>query len=529
MTCDPNWSDVVLYLEMDGTNGSTTFLDTSPVGNTVTASNTTVDTGVQVGGLNSALAAYNASVPPTEGLSAPIAAASPLDILSGSADFTIEGWFYIPAGFAGDAVIFDYGDGLTSNSTSGISLYVSPLFSLIQIACSPTVPGWGAITGPYTLAVDTWYHFAVQRTAGIGSLYFDGVNVGGTPQTWAGYAGPPVNSVANFGGGAISSNNGYPNGLNVAQVKVTAGLARYSTNFTPTPPLTSGACSTTVPNIIGDTLSVATAAILAESLVVGTVGDVANPATAGTVVDQSPVGGSTVTPGTAVDFDLSLGPTVPNILGESLSVATAAILAEGLVVGTVGYIPNAALAGTVVDQTPLSGTSVSPGDAVSFDLSLGSVSGGVTPNILYDEAIYGAYFGGQLNLVEFTYMPGRTPFEEGATNLIINRYKQEPTDNRQRGVDFTQFVVPGETLQTVAVTGISAQGVPQASTSPLVTPLVLSNVIIDPVTNLKFGYSVSGGQNGVEYTVQFTCTTSIQTQTLEEIFSINIMIEDMFP
>ena len=159
----------------------------------------------------------------------------------------------------------------------------------------------------------------------------------------------------------------------------------------------------------------------------------------------------------------------------------------------------------------------------------GLCPGGVVPNILYDEAIYGAYFGGQLNLVEFTYMPGRTPFEQGATNLIINRYKQEPTDNRQRGVDFTQFVVPGETLQTVAVTGISAQGVPQASTSPLVTPLVLSNVIIDPVTNLKFGYSVSGGQNGVEYTVQFTCTTSIQTQTLEEIFSINIMIEDMFP
>jgi hypothetical protein len=126
-------------------------------------------------------------------------------------------------------------------------------------------------------------------------------------------------------------------------------------------------------------------------------------------------------------------------------------------------------------------------------------------------------------------MPGRTPFEQGATNLIINRYKQEPTDSRQRGVDFTQFVTPGETLQSVAVSGINAQGVDQASTSPVVTPLVVTNLVIDPVTNLKFGYSVSGGQNGVEYTVQFTCTTSVQGVTLEEIFAINIMIEDMFP
>ena len=113
--------------------------------------------------------------------------------------------------------------------------------------------------------------------------------------------------------------------------------------------------------------------------------------------------------------------------------------------------------------------------------------------------------------------------------MIINRYKQEPTDVRQRGIDFSQFVVPGEILQTVALAGISAQGVLQQDTNPLVTPLVVDNILIDPVTNLKVGYTVSGGQNGIEYTVQFATTTNIQAQTLEEIFSINILIEDMFP
>ncbi len=161
-----------------------------------------------------------------------------------------------------------------------------------------------------------------------------------------------------------------------------------------------------------------------------------------------------------------------------------------------------------------------------------SPSGGTVttfPTFVNDEIIYGGYFGGQLNLVEFTYMPGRTPFVEGATNLIINRYKQEPTDSSQQGVDFTQFVVPGEVLQSVTVSAISAQGVLQSLTSPLVTPLVITNVIIDPVTKLKFGYTVSGGQDGIEYTVQFTCITNVQGQTLEEIFSINFMVEDMFP
>ena len=96
-------------------------------------------------------------------------------------------------------------------------------------------------------------------------------------------------------------------------------------------------------------------------------------------------------------------------------------------------------------------------------------------------------------------------------------------------MDYTFFVVPGEEIQTVEVTGISAQGVPQAATNPLVTPLVITDLIIDPATGIKFAYTASGGQDGIEYTVQFTTTTQIQTSTVEEVFSINILIEDMFP
>jgi Concanavalin A-like lectin/glucanases superfamily len=163
-----------------------------------------------------------------------------------------------------------------------------------------------------------------------------------------------------------------------------------------------------------------------------------------------------------------------------------------------------------------------------FTITIGSTLG-TTPNFLDDEQIGGAYVNSKLTLVEFTYLPSREPFLEGATNLIINRYKQEPTDVRQRGVDYTYFVVSGEVIQSVAVTGISAQGVPQASTNPLVTPLVVTDVIVDPQTQLKFAYTVSGGQDGVEYTIQFTTITQVQTSTVEEIFSINVLVEDSFP
>jgi Concanavalin A-like lectin/glucanases superfamily len=209
------------------------------------------------------------------------------------------------------------------------------------------------------------------------------------------------------------------------------------------------------------------------------------------------------------------------------------IYRDGVSIAIVGQVL------TYTDNVPSAGTYTYNVAAYVDGADASPLSNGVTltyagavigfPTCIFDEAIFGAYFGGQLNLVEFTYMPGRTPFEEGATNLIINRYKQEPTDVRQRGVDFTQFVVPGELLQTVSVVGISAQTVLQADTNPLVTPLVVSDLIIDPVTQLKFGYTVQGGQDGIEYTVQFATTTNIQSQTLEEIFSINIMIEDMFP
>jgi hypothetical protein len=220
---------------------------------------------------------------------------------------------------------------------------------------------------------------------------------------------------------------------------------------------------------------------------------------------------------------------VPNVTNTTIASAETAITNAGFVVGSQTCVPSPTIpVGYVVSTSPPIGTTQPVGSTINLNVVCSDTLG-VLPRFLDDEGIGGGFVGGQLNLVEFTYMPERTPFLEGATNLIINRYKQEPTDVRQRGVDYTYFLIPGETLTNVVLTGINAQGVPQANTNPVVTPLVITDIIIDPVTKAKFGYTVSGGQDGIEYTIQFETSTTIQTSTIEEIFSINVLIEDSFP
>jgi hypothetical protein len=308
----------------------------------------------------------------------------------------------------------------------------------------------------------------------------------------------------------------------------------------------------TVPNVVGDALATGEAVIVAAGLTVGTTNPQFSATTPyGIIISQNPAGGTVVSSGFPVNLVWSDTYTTPTLSGsipnplvlqstlnwtQSTGASPATgydIYRNGVSIARVGavltYTDNVPSAGSYTYQVAayVSGTDASL-LSNSVTLIFAPVVVGFVSTI-FDEAIFGAYFGGQLNLVEFTYMPGRTPFVEGATNLIINRYKQEPGDVRARGVDFTQFVVPGELLQTVSVEGISAQGVPQQLTNPMVTPLVVSNLVIDPVTNLIFGYTVSGGQNGIEYTIQFETTTNIQTTMLEEIFSINILVEDSFP
>ena len=110
----------------------------------------------------------------------------------------------------------------------------------------------------------------------------------------------------------------------------------------------------------------------------------------------------------------------------------------------------------------------------------------------------------------------------GAVNdMSIARYKQQPTDTRKRGVDFTLFCEPGEVITGIVVTPIAPVTTP---------PLVVTNVLIDPATGQRFSYTVSGGVDGIEYVVQFEVTfNTLQDTTETAIFTIALFEEAQFP
>ncbi len=71
-----------------------------------------------------------------------------------------------------------------------------------------------------------------------------------------------------------------------------------------------GGQTVTVPNVVGQQISVATANITSVGLTLGSQINVDNPVPVGQVVSQSPVAGMSVVVGTSINLTISNGPVV---------------------------------------------------------------------------------------------------------------------------------------------------------------------------------------------------------------------------
>jgi beta-lactam-binding protein with PASTA domain len=144
-----------------------------------------------------------------------------------------------------------------------------------------------------------------------------------------------------------------------------------------------------VPNVVGDTQLIAESNISLAGLVVGSVTFAVNSAPAGHVVSQSPVAGSLVASGSAVDLIISTGAapsiSVPNIVGENQTTAQLSIFLASLAVGTVSHAASSSVpVGFVISQSPPPGTLVPNGFLVSFVVSVGP---------LRTISVYGKFIG----------------------------------------------------------------------------------------------------------------------------------------
>ena len=191
------------------------------------------------------------------------------------------------------------------------------------------------------------------------------------PATWGVWSSAPSTITNNYWVKVRQTAASTPSTLTIATLAIPAIPGPGEFRVT-----TAAVVNVPVPNVVGTPQAAAQSTITAATLSVGSITtayDAGIPA--GSVISQSPVAGSLVAPGTAVDLVVSTGPApvaVPNVVNLTQANAQSFIIAATLTVGTVTQAFSATVpSGSVISQTPVAGTSVLPGTAVNLAVSTG--------------------------------------------------------------------------------------------------------------------------------------------------------------
>lgn len=221
---DPNFASVSLLLHMHGTNTSTTFTDSSSNGHTVTAvGNAQIDTSQSpyAGGISSGKFDGTGDY-----LSVPDHAS--LDF--GTGDFTVEGWARFANFTAVPFLWHKFSAGSGSNNGWFIEADATHIYAGKGVNTSLTD------FAPFScsLSINTWYYIALTRTGNTLEVYLGGASLGTFTPGGGGIAGNFDNAspmILGGGGGSFFTTvmlNGF-----MADWRVTTGVRRYSSNFSP--------------------------------------------------------------------------------------------------------------------------------------------------------------------------------------------------------------------------------------------------------------------------------------------------------
>jgi hypothetical protein len=197
---DPHYNAVSLLLHMDGANNSTTFTDSSVNGLTVTANG-----DAKISTAQSRFSGASASFDGTgDYLSV---GANTGFVFNG--DFTIECWAYF----------------LSVASNKGIFASSGERFGLIRTASTLYWLGSADINGSsVTLVANRWYHVAASRSGTTLRLFVDGVLAGSGTSSQT-----PASNTWYIGSDQSNEHlDGY-----IDELRITKGIARYTSNFMP--------------------------------------------------------------------------------------------------------------------------------------------------------------------------------------------------------------------------------------------------------------------------------------------------------
>lgn len=207
---DPYFANVVALLHFEGSNGGTTFTD-QIVANTWTRNGTsTISTADKKFGSSSGNFPNNTL--------SPISTSDKSNLQMGTSDFTIEAWLNPLTPVSGFGVWYLKG----VNTSNGLSIGTTPT----QI----TVRRNGVTDLTASVSISTWAHVAVVRASGVLTVYLNGTSVA-TSSTSFNNTDTDILYVGS--NTAVGGNSNFSYGGYLDEFRLTKGVARYTSNFTP--------------------------------------------------------------------------------------------------------------------------------------------------------------------------------------------------------------------------------------------------------------------------------------------------------
>ena len=216
---DPYADNVSLLLNGNGTNGSTTFTDSSSYGHTVTANGDA--------GISTTQSKFGGASMYFDGDGDYLSIPDDTSLHLGSDDFTFEFWTYLNS-TTGDLT------NKRTISTDGVQyLYFRVTDGSLLTWITSDGSTWDIAEnfgfGNTTLSTGQWYHIALVRNGTEISTYVDGTK---SPNTITTSAAIQNGSTYPLVIGADVAYGNYLDGY-IDDFRLTQGVARYTSNFTP--------------------------------------------------------------------------------------------------------------------------------------------------------------------------------------------------------------------------------------------------------------------------------------------------------
>ena len=206
-------SNVSLLLHGDGTNGSTTIVDSSPTPKTVTAvGDAKISTAQSKFGGASVLFDGSGDYLTTPNIDS-------FNLSSG--DLTIETWIRLNATNKTQGIFSSRG-----TEGGGVVFRVQSDNTLVFFITNQAST---AALNPGVVSVNTWHHVAVTRSGNTFRLFLDGIAGSAVTSSATGTAGSALIAVGTENTVTATS----PLDAYIDDLRITKGVARYTANFTP--------------------------------------------------------------------------------------------------------------------------------------------------------------------------------------------------------------------------------------------------------------------------------------------------------